>query len=261
MSHSNQTPDNFSRISGGSNLTETSNSAPKTKKSVPLVSLIPKKSKIVEDISDEEEEDLDDSEEESEDESDSDDSIVVPDSEVVVEGNLLEEDDEDLESSRKVLELIQKEAEKFIGETPLKSTVIGNRVLRDRKTIKSPERPHLKLVNEAFEKDEKKELISIINSWKKKYVEQIQKGEIVMPVCNLNTSSLQEIRNAYKRVGSSINSYLNQDDAIVFSDEDSESESEEDMDDDDSSVTEPEEESDEESSDSSESEESDYDME
>jgi hypothetical protein len=213
---------------------------------------------VVEDISDEDEDDLDNYEDESEDDSDSDDSIVVPDSEVVVEGNLLEEDDE--ESSRKVLELIQKEAEKFIGETPLRSTVIGTRVLRDRKTIKSPERPHLKLVNEAFEKDEKKELISIINSWKKKYSEQIQKGEVVMPVCNLNTSSLQEIRNAYKRVGSSINSYLNQDDAIVFSDEESESESEEDMDDD-SSVTEPEEESEDESSDSSDSEDSDYDME
>ena len=260
MKSSNQTHAGFSRVLAGSQSSQNANLIRKSSstvlKSAPLVSMVSEKRSSSNESSEDEDEDSErDSDDESEDGSDSDDSIVVPDNEVEVIGNVPEEDD-DLESSRKVLELIKKEADDFIGE-PLKSTLVGNRVLRDRKTLKSPDRSHLKLVNEAFERDEKKELIGILNGWKKKYSEQVKNGEIVMPSCNLNSSSLDEIRNAYKRFGSNINNYLEPDNKITFSDDDSESESSvEDMNDEDSTVSEMEDSE----SESSESSNSDYDM-
>lgn len=128
---------------------------------------------------DEEEDDQDD-EDDSDDEEEEDDSIVVSDNEEVPMADDVP-DDEDDESAKKLAEILKQEAKEFI-KTPLETSCVGGRSLRNRANIKKPDQSHIELIREAYELDEKKELIKELNIWKNTLSSQAAKASVVWPI-------------------------------------------------------------------------------
>jgi hypothetical protein len=146
---------------------------------------------------DEEEDPYDEDEEESEDD-DEDDSIVVGDEEVKEEN--LPDDEDDPENARIITKVLVEEASQFIKK-PLETSCIGGRSLRDRSKIMQPKEKleRDRIVAEAYELDEKKELIKELNIWKRKLSKEALEAKIVWP--QLKTSmKLSEIKDEHDKV-------------------------------------------------------------
>ena len=153
-------------------------SAPQPIPSVP--SVIKRKRSSEDDEDEEEDEDDDDDDEESEDDDEEDDSIVVSDNEEVALNDDIP-DDNDEESARALAEILKKEATEFIKK-PLESSCVGGRSLRNRSTLKKPDQSHIELIREAYELDEKKELIKELSIWKNTLAPQAAAASVVWPV-------------------------------------------------------------------------------
>lgn len=143
-----------------------------------------------EDVETEDEMDLDSEESDSE----SDDSIIVPDDELEKEEGQIPEDEDNEENAKKMAEILKQEAERF-----LKSSIDATSTrmsLRDRTKIKKPDDSHLKLIQNAFIQDEKKELIKELNIWKRTFLEEVAQKGIVFPKLTLSMS-LEHIKQEH----------------------------------------------------------------
>jgi hypothetical protein len=58
---------------------------------------------------------------------------------------------------------------------------VGGRSLRNRANIKKPDQSHIELIREAYEQDEKKELIKELNIWKNTLAPQAVAAAVVWP--------------------------------------------------------------------------------
>ena len=155
-------------------------SVPHSTPSVPNVIKRKRSSDEEEDEEEEDEDDDDEDDDDSEDDDEEDDSIVVSDNEeVALEDDIPDDNDED--SARALAEILKKEATEFI-KTPLTSSCVGGRSLRNRATLKKPDQSHIELIREAYELDEKKELIKELSIWKNTLASQAAAASVVWPV-------------------------------------------------------------------------------
>ena len=184
----------------------------------------------------------DDEDDESEDSGDeSDDSIVVGSDHIEVEDEapLPREDDE--EGAKAMAEVLRKEAARFVGD--LEVRVKGGRTLRAKPQQRAfPERA---LIKEAFEEDEKRELINEIKMWRKTLSAEATTRGIVFPDLKL-TMTLEEVRAKHEETRVALG--LEDDDEESESDEAEDEAEDEDEDDEDEGAEEEEEEREEEES-------------
>lgn len=120
-----------------------------------------------EDEEEDEDNDLEDDESSEDDGDEEDDSIVAPDSEIDYNDELIEVDEtKDLEAAVKEL---KQEAQNFMGE------ISGKR----KRTAVSD--PYAKIIAQAYEQDEKKELIKELKIWKKTLSKEASDANVVWP--------------------------------------------------------------------------------
>lgn len=192
--------------------------------------LVPKRKRSVSE-EDEEEDAYDEDDDESEDDDDEeDDSIVVSDDDEIEVEDDIPADENDPESARKIAAVLKEEADKFINK-PLSVSCVGGRTLRNRATIKKPDQSHIELIREAYELDEKKELIKELGIWKNTLSKEAANAQVVWPALK-PSMSIDLVRREHDVVRKKLG---------LESSDDEESEEEEDEDEDQSASIEEEE--------------------
>jgi hypothetical protein len=170
----------------------------KPKEATPASDKKPEKRKRSESESEEEDDPYDEDDDESDDD-DENDSIVVPDEEDEVVDDL-PDDEDDPENARKITKVLVEEASEFIKK-PLQTSCVGGRSLRDRSSLKQPKEKleRDRIIAEAYEMDEKKELIKEIGIWKRKLCKEAEARNIVWPQLK-TTMTLADIRAEHEKV-------------------------------------------------------------